>query len=420
MKIAFIHNEKRIGTGAHYINDLMKSKLRESGVEVKNFYPRFSIVNAPSHLRGLKSILFFYSLIERRKEILKFNIIQGTTFTPLPFLSYPVPVISHFGSTTRGFLATTPLSNSLCAETRKVWQKLKNDGAIKELNIKTRRPLRDIADIEEYVAARATAVIATSKNVRKELLDAGVRPENIYLIHNAIEDYWFEHVPQEFIAEPAIVFLGRLGSDAFTLKLKGVDRLIHIYQRFSTVKKVTFCMTANKPLLAWMRTRIPNHTVLSNVKKDNLPSHLRPLKGSILLIPSRYEGFSLSLVEGMSQGLVPVLYPVGVAPEIIRDGENGFIVYSQTEATARVRQLLADAPLRERLSVAAAKTARQFSGDVVAHKLLDVYGKVASLDRSYSEDCLGNELARRQRKGASLRLQLRSKRRRLRLETALR
>ncbi len=39
MKVAFIHNEKKIGTGAHYINDLMSLKLKEAGVEMKNFYP---------------------------------------------------------------------------------------------------------------------------------------------------------------------------------------------------------------------------------------------------------------------------------------------------------------------------------------------------------------------------------------------
>lgn len=40
MKVAFIHNDKKLGTGAHFINDLMASRLREAGVRVKSFYPR--------------------------------------------------------------------------------------------------------------------------------------------------------------------------------------------------------------------------------------------------------------------------------------------------------------------------------------------------------------------------------------------
>ncbi len=380
MKIAFIHNEKKIGTGAHYINDLMASKLSEGDVEIKNFYPKNSLVDTPVHLGGMKSILFFYSLLERRKEILKFDIIQGTTYTPLPFLAYPVPVISHFGSTTRGFLDNTPISQNLENGSKRFWYKLKKDGAISELNVKTRRPLRDIADIEEYVASRATAVIATSEKVRQELLVMGVNDDKIHLIHNAIEDYWLEKTPLDFTNEPSIVFLGRLGSDAFTLKLKGLDRLVHVYQRFSNIKKFTFCISTNKKLLEWLRTKISSHTLFSNTKKDKLPDLLCPLCGSILFIPSRYEGFSLSLIEGMSQGLVPVIYPVGVAPEIIRNGENGFLVNSQKEAIERIEEILKDENLRRSLSSGAIKTAREFSSDIIAKKLMHLYDRIIKID----------------------------------------
>ncbi len=373
MKIAFIHNEKKLGTGAHYINDLMALKLKDAGVDIKNFYPRTSLVDTPLHLGGLKSILFFYSLLEHRKEILKFNIIQGTTYTPLPFLAYPVPVVSHFGSVTRGFLTSTPQAKDIENGSRKIWYRLKSKGIISELNIKTRRPLRDIADIEEYVASRATAVVATSEHVRQELLSIGVDEKKIHLIHNAIEDYWLDPSHQEFAPEPSLVFLGRLGSDAFTLKLKGLDRLIHFFQQFPNIKKSTFCITTNKKLVAWLRSEIPNHTVFANTKKDNLPEMLRPLRGGILFIPSRYEGFSLSLIEGMSQGLVPIVYPIGVAPEIIRNGENGFLVNSQKEAIEIAGQLLNDKKLREKISLKAMETSRQFSSNIIARKLMHLY-----------------------------------------------
>ncbi len=64
MKIAFIHNEKRLGTGAHYINDLIALKLRQRNIDVKNFYPKSGIIESPTHLLGLSNILFFYGLLE--------------------------------------------------------------------------------------------------------------------------------------------------------------------------------------------------------------------------------------------------------------------------------------------------------------------------------------------------------------------
>lgn len=376
MKVAFIHNEKKIGTGAHYINDLMSLKLRESGVEMKNFYPRVSL-DAPVHLGGLKNILFFHSLLEKRKEILKYDLIQGTTYTPLPFLAYPIPVITHFGSTTKGFLASTPRASQMEPQLQDVWYGLRKAKAIKEVNIKTRRPLRDIAEVEEYVASKSDAVIATSLNVKSELMGMGIEEERIHLIHNAIEDYWFENHRPDPVSEPSIVFLGRMGGDAFNMKLKGVDRLIHLYSHFPDTKKVTVCMTTNKGLVSWLLHNLRNHSLFVNLKKDNIPQVIKPLRGSILFIPSRYEGFSLSLIEGMSQGLVPIVYAVGVAPEIIQNGKNGFIVSSQEEAIEKARLLLSDSRLRRKCSLEAEKTSLQFSSSRIAKKLMSLYEKIA-------------------------------------------
>jgi len=375
MKVAFIHNEKKIGTGANYINDLMSSKLKEDGVIMKNFYPRASLVT-PNHLSGLKNILFFFSLLEKRNDIFKYDMIQGTTYTPLPFLAYPIPVISHFGSTNRGFLQATPRAGMIEKGPKEVWYELRKAGAIKELNLKTRRPLRDIAEIEEYVARRADAVIATSKKVKQELQEMGVDEEKIHLIHNAIEDYWFGSDKYPIIEEPRIVFLGRIGAGAFDLKLKGFDRLIHLFDSFTDTKKITVCMTTNKPLMSWMLNSIPNHALFANIKKDKIPAILQPLRGSVLFISSRYEGFSLSLIEGMSQGLIPIMYDVGVAAEIIVNGKNGFLVSSQKEAIEKAKLLLTNKTLRKKCTEGAEKTAELFRSDVITKKLIAVYEKI--------------------------------------------
>ncbi len=376
MKIAFIHNQKKIGTGAHYINDLISKKLSQHRIETKNFYPKTELMESPNHLKGLANILFFYSLLDHKKDILKYSIIQGTTYTPLPFLALPIPVITHFGSTTSGFLKSTPLAKRIEKSTNSIWYTLHNNKIIKELNIKTRRPLRDIAEIEQYVSKRATAVIATSENVKKELISMGVSAQKIEVIHNAIEDYWFEKPINFPLNKPQLVFLGRLGGDAFTLKLKGVDRLIHLYKKFPKIKKTTICMTNNKLLKNWLKKEIPNHILFTNFKKDLIPNILRPLSGSILFIPSRYEGFSLSLIEGMSQGIIPIIYSVGIAPEIIKNGVNGFIVKNQKEVIKRVEEILNNEKLRKKMCFESYATAQHFRSEIMAEKLMDFYKKV--------------------------------------------
>lgn len=384
MKIAFIHNDKKIGTGAHFINDLIACKLRERGVEVNNFYPQFLLTDTPVHFRGIDNILFFYSLLERRDEILKHDIIQGTTYTPLAFLRFAKPVISHFGSTTIGFLRAVPKTSLLENGCSDIFLRLKQAGAIRELNIKTRRPLNDIASIEQYAAERAHHIIATSAIVKEDLVGVGVAADKIEVIHNAIEDYWFEKSVVPLENKPALVFLGRIGDDPFTLKLKGVDRLIWLYEKFPKIEKLSVVMSRNRKLAQWLKNNIPNHSLFVNVVKDDIPDLLQKHAGGIALLTSRYEGFSLSLIEAMSQSLVPVSFPVGVAPEIIHNGENGFIVNSIEEAEEKINLLLKDVPLRHRLALAARAIAQQFNSDAMIDKNLALYKKALDKRKTWS------------------------------------
>jgi glycosyltransferase involved in cell wall biosynthesis len=386
IKVAFIHNEKRVHTGMHtgaaQINRLMAVALAPRGVQVHNFYPRNQLTDTPVHLRGIANILFFYSMLEHKEEILKYDIIQGTTYTPLPFLAFDTPVVCHFGSTIRGYLDSVPSTKQLLKEEQQVYRELTKLNIIPEFDLKTFRPMEDIADIEEVAASRATACIATSKKVMGELIEMGVPAEKVRVIYNAIEDYWFEPRRTTPIKTPHLVFLGRLGNDVFTLKLKGFSRLVNFYRAFPDIPKTTVCMTTNRKLKEWLRVAFPKHYMYVNLRKDLIPGALAPLYGSILFLSSRYEGFSLSLVEGMSQGLVPISFPVGVAAEIIRDGENGFIVSSEKEAEARALQLLENTELRLAMAAAAKKTSEQFRSVKIADELISLYRSIKGERRS--------------------------------------
>ena len=373
LKVAFIHSDKKIATGAHHINRLMAEALAERGARVRNFFPRHKLTDTPVHLKGIANILFFHSLLEHKDEILKNHIIQGTTYTPLPFLSFNVPVVCHFGSTIRGYLDAVPATRRLPKEEQNVFKELAKLDIIPELDLKTFRPMEDVADIEAVAAARAATCIATSEKVKNELMEMQVPEERITVIHNAIEDYWFEPQRPTAIQPPHLVFLGRLGGDVFTLKLKGFSRLVNFFRAFPDVPKTTVCMTTNRKLKEWLRVAFLKHFMFVNLRKDLIPGALAPLYGSILFLPSRYEGFSLSLVEGMSQGLVPIAYSVGVVPEVIKNGENGYIVSTLEEACARARELLADDQKRLAMAEAAKATASQFKSPHISSQLLSLY-----------------------------------------------
>lgn len=383
MKIAYIHDDKRINTGAHHINDLMVNKLREYGVIVKNVYPKSNLIDTSRiNLKGVANILFFYSLLEQKREILKYDLIQGTTYTPLTFLPFNIPVVTHFGSTTQGFLKSVPKTKNLKKELLDVWQVLKNDKVISELDLKTRKPLMDIADIEFFTASKSAKVIATSNIVKNDLIKYGeVKANKICVIHNAIEDYWFKN-PLAPMNKPKLFFLGRIGHDVFTWKLKGLDRLIKIYEQFPNIEKATIAMTLNKRIGCWLNNHLPHHKYLFNFPKDKINEVLHPFRGSIFLLTSRYEGFSLSLIEAMSQGLIPIAFPVGVAPEIIKNGKNGYVVKNTKEAVLRIEKILNDEKLRTEMSRSAYVTSLKFKANILAQKLVTLYKKTIKKSKS--------------------------------------
>lgn len=375
MKVAYIFDDKNQTTGAHHINRLIIEKLKERGVEVSSYYPTAQKTIESVRFKGLKSILFFYSLIQQKKAILQADLIQGTTFTPISFLGFGIPVVCHFGSTNAGLLKATPHTAALEDENKAVYRALVHDGVLSEIRLKTRRPLRDIAEVELYTALLADAVIATSAGVKRELVSFGVPPERIRVIHNAIEDCWFTE-PQEKMAPPILVFLGRIGNDVFTWKLKGLDRMIVLYKKFPHLPKLSIVATPNEQLADWLDREIPHHTACFNVPQQEIGSMLHAHRGGIVLLTSRYEGFSLSLIEAMSQGLIPIAYAVGVVPEIIEDGVNGYIVSSVREARAKIRKICSDERLRATLSKGAITTAGRFHGEQMTETLTDFYTNI--------------------------------------------
>lgn len=72
----------------------------------------------------------------------------------------------------------------------------------------------------------------------------------------------------------------------------------------------------------------------------------------IYVLPSYGENLPFSLLEAMSLGLPVVTTPVGAIPEIVKDGENGFLVEPGDvyALASSVNRLLSDEPLRRAMS----------------------------------------------------------------------
>jgi glycosyltransferase involved in cell wall biosynthesis len=86
-------------------------------------------------------------------------------------------------------------------------------------------------------------------------------------------------------------------------------------------------------------------------------------RATVLLYPSRYEGFGLPPLEAMACGCPTVTTAVGAIPEYASDGSNAFVVQpGDTGAMARALvELLGSRAERDRLSRAGLATAKRYA-----------------------------------------------------------
>lgn len=77
--------------------------------------------------------------------------------------------------------------------------------------------------------------------------------------------------------------------------------------------------------------------------------------------PQWMEHFGIATVEAMSAGTVPVVYDGGGQPEIVKDGENGFLWRTTRELLEKTDGIITNENLAETLQKNAIKTSKQFS-----------------------------------------------------------
>jgi len=105
------------------------------------------------------------------------------------------------------------------------------------------------------------------------------------------------------------------------------------------------------------------------------------LASDIFILPSYNEGFPLTILEAMAAGLPIITTPVGAIPEIVEDGENGFLIEPKDPVALadKIIKLIDNKTLRETMSKNNKKKAKEkYDLKPVAHIFDKIYEELMS------------------------------------------
>jgi glycogen(starch) synthase len=242
------------------------------------------------------------------------------------------------------------------------------------------RPRRQLTNYLLHAPLRhVSRFVASSRHEQGLLANMGFYPDRCEVIPLWIEDlpgYTPDESVLEGIRGPIILFIKQLtprtGYDTLIEALPGV---------VAKHPDVTLVVVSHNPAKqAEMQARATELGVANNlhfagrVTEEQKLALLRAAR--CIVLPSRYEGFGLPLLEAMQAEVPVVASNIPVIDEIVSDGQDGLLVQPENpDALAYgINRLLDDEGLRQRLIHGGRiKLARDFNEEELLGRLLDCY-----------------------------------------------
>jgi len=165
--------------------------------------------------------------------------------------------------------------------------------------------------------------------------------------------------------------------------VKRVDDVLALFAALRAERPVRLRLVGDGPDRARLQAEVTARGLAADVEflgeQIDLPAAMRG--ADLFLLPSETESFGLAALEAMACGLPVIASAVGGLPEVIADGETGFLrpMGDVAAMTAAARRLLDDPALRARFAAAARLRAEtQYRRDPAVDSYLAVYRRVLS------------------------------------------
>jgi glycosyltransferase involved in cell wall biosynthesis len=214
--------------------------------------------------------------------------------------------------------------------------------------------------LERWLAAHTTALIAVSPQVRDDLVALRIAPRERFAVirlgieldkrvaaeqNGRLESRRYLGIPDQRFA---VGWIGRMTS------VKRTDDVLVAFKRVrDSGVDACLCMVGDGPDRPQLEQRAHELGVMRDTLFLGYQEDVAPYYAAFdaLVLPSSNEGTPVSAIEALAAGRPVVATRVGGVPDVVREGEDGFLVEAgDTEQLAeRLVRLARDPQLRERM-----------------------------------------------------------------------
>jgi glycosyltransferase involved in cell wall biosynthesis len=316
-----------------YSNGLFKKEIKNKGISIWDLGLKFKY--------DLRGIIKLISLIKRGKySIVHVHLFPANLFVSLASLFLPKNIKFIF-----------------------------NEHSI----YNRRRSFKIFKILDTFVYSRYYKIICVSKQVQVDLIEwlPNLQIKSV-VISNAVP------VPDLSNRSPVkkydVLFVGRL------TKAKGVDILIKAIKilKEKYQKEIKAAIVGKGFLEEELKELVTELKIEKEVKFLGVRRDIEKLMKStkLFVLPSRWEGLPLTILEAMSSGAGIIATKVGGIPEVIQNGKEGILISSEDSKTlaGTIAELLKDRELRVKLSINAYKKVKEkYSIEAYTKNLLEFY-----------------------------------------------
>lgn len=240
--------------------------------------------------------------------------------------------------------------------------------------------------LERLAAHWTDVIIPLSKRGAREYLQRKIgRKEQYFPVVSGIDlsllDFSNQHresIRKKLKLSDSTVLIGGIGR---FVPVKGLDLFVELIPKvLAKYPDVKFYLVGDGPMKPQIKAKIKEYKIQKNIFMTSFQEISAPLQAiDILVVPSRNEGQSRTLVEGMLLKKGVIATQVGGIPDVVEQGKTGLLVPSEdVEALAQaIISLLKNKNKIKTLGQAACQSAKKrFALEQMIQSLENVYAKV--------------------------------------------